>query len=342
MIAKLEPRIALPEGYRDSHVLPEYEQGAVDVLNSYHMWLNGEPTTTLELMRIDWAEEGFNRETDTVVVIAPDGRVVGYNNIYDHTSLHVRNFGWMAVDPELLDSAVADYLVEWGIERAMKNIDKAQEGTRVVLHMFTNAARGEICRLLEDHQMQMVRNFYRMVIDLDQPVPAPDLPAGIVIRPINGETDLREALRAVYDSFRDHWGFLEEPVDEFIERWERRIKTDPYYDPSLYFVAVDGEKTEGISLCYPFIEEDPEMSWVGTLGVRREWRKRGLALALLRHSFQEFQRRGKPRAGLGVDASSMTGAVRLYEKAGMRVGVKSALYEYELRPGKDLMRQTLE
>ena len=41
--------------------------------------------------------------------------------------------------------------------------------------------------------------------------------------------------------------------------------------------------------------------------------------ALLTHSFGEFQRRGKLSAELGVDAESMTGAVGLYERAGMRV-----------------------
>ena len=60
------------------------------------------------------------------------------------------------------------------------------------------------------------------------------------------------------------------------------------------------------------------MGWVGTLGVRRPWRKRGIGLALLRHSFNEFYRRGKRKVGLGVDAQNLTGALRLYESAGMQ------------------------
>ena len=48
-------------------------------------------------------------------------------------------------------------------------------------------------------------------------------------------------------------------------------------------------------------------------------RHAGLGTALLTHAFAEFQRRGRKRAGLGVDAESTTGAVRLYERAGMRV-----------------------
>jgi hypothetical protein len=46
--------------------------------------------------------------------------------------------------------------------------------------------------------------------------------------------------------------------------------------------------------------------------------------------------------GLGVDATSLTGATRLYEKAGMHVQRKSVTYEKMLRAGRDLTTQTLE
>jgi ribosomal protein S18 acetylase RimI-like enzyme len=48
---------------------------------------------------------------------------------------------------------------------------------------------------------------------------------------------------------------------------------------------------------------------------------------LLLHSFAEFRRRGLRRAGLGVDAESLTGANRLYEEAGMHVSARFDIYE---------------
>jgi mycothiol synthase len=78
------------------------------------------------------------------------------------------------------------------------------------------------------------------------------------------------------------------------------------------------------------------------LGVRRRWRKHGLGLALLRHSFGELARIGRRKAGLGVDASSLTGATRLYEKAGMRAIREIIAFEKDLRAGKDLATQTIE
>ena len=73
--------------------------------------------------------------------------------------------------------------------------------------------------------------------------------------------------------------------------------------------------------------------WVGTLGVRRPWRKRGLGLALLYRSFGELYKRGKSVIGLGVDAANPTGATRLYRKAGMRVASEYVSYEKEFRSG---------
>jgi ribosomal protein S18 acetylase RimI-like enzyme len=90
------------------------------------------------------------------------------------------------------------------------------------------------------------------------------------------------------------------------------------------------------------LAEGPEKGWVDDLGVRRAWRRRGLALALLQHSFREFYKRGTRKVGLGVDASSLTGATRLYEKAGMHVARQFNSYFKVLRDGEELMTQSLE
>jgi hypothetical protein len=44
-----------------------------------------------------------------------------------------------------------------------------------------------------------------------------------------------------------------------------------------------------------------------------------LGRALLRHTFAEFVSRGFRAVGLGVDAENATGAVQVYERAGMHV-----------------------
>ena len=56
----------------------------------------------------------------------------------------------------------------------------------------------------------------------------------------------------------------------------------------------------------------------------------------------EFYRRGQPKVGLGVDASNLTGALRVYERAGMHVARQNNIFEKELRAGVDLVTQSLK
>jgi ribosomal protein S18 acetylase RimI-like enzyme len=64
--------------------------------------------------------------------------------------------------------------------------------------------------------------------------------------------------------------------------------------------------------------------------VRKPWRGRGLALALLLEEFARFHARGCDDVYLFVDAENPTGAVRLYEKAGMKVWRRFGHYRLEL------------
>jgi GNAT superfamily N-acetyltransferase len=181
-----------------------------------------------------------------------------------------------------------------------------------------------------------------MATELDQSPPQPSFPPGITIRTMSGEEELRDLVFAVEDAFRDHWGFVEQPFEQEYERWLHFIRHEEDHDPSLWFLAVDGDEIAGASLCNPKSNLDPDMGWVSTLGVRRPWRRQGLGLALLHHSFEEFYRRGKNRVGLGVDAGSLTGATRLYERAGMSAIREFNILEKVLRPGRDISIQVVE
>jgi mycothiol synthase len=141
-------------------------------------------------------------------------------------------------------------------------------------------------------------------------------------------------------AWKDHWGYVEQPFEDNYRSWAHYWEED--FDPSLWFLAMDGDQIAGICLCRGRRGEDESLGWVGTLGVTRPYRRMGVGMALLLHAFHELKARGKSRVGLGVDASSLTGATRLYEKAGMRVAERFDLYEKELRPGVDYGTQSVD
>ena len=77
----------------------------------------------------------------------------------------------------------------------------------------------------------------------------------------------------------------------------------------------------------PELAEDPQAGYVNELGVRSDRRGQGLGLALLRQTFVEFHRRGKRRVSLHVDVDNLTGAVRLYTRAGMSPDPRLVVWE---------------
>ena len=102
-----------------------------------------------------------------------------------------------------------------------------------------------------------------------------------------------------------------------------------YFDPAGWFLAMDGDQVAGTL----FSDNIDGNGWVEIVGVRRPWRGRGLAQAMLRHAFTGLYDRGVTHIGLSVDAQSPTGAPRTYERAGMHLDQSYLLFERELRPG---------
>ena len=59
-----------------------------------------------------------------------------------------------------------------------------------------------------------------MLIEMEAPVPAPQFPEGVILRTFNPETDLESVYQADQDSFRDHFGFVDEPFEEGLKRFK--------------------------------------------------------------------------------------------------------------------------
>jgi len=165
-----------------------------------------------------------------------------------------------------------------------------------------------------------------MEILLQDAPPVPEWPEGIIVRTFVPGRDERAVFEAVEDAFRDVWNRPAGTFEQFAGLTEKEV-----FDPTLWFLAMDGGEIAGMTLGKIISGE----GWVDVVGVRRPWRKRRLGLAMLRHSFGEYHRRGVEKVGLSVDAGSVTGAPRLYGRAGMRVASEYVVYQKELRPGVD-------
>lgn len=333
----------LPKGYISRPAQEDDTEAAVEMFNADAKHLVGVEKFILNEVATEWRTPGFNQDTDSRIVISPAGQVVGYCDVWDMKP-HILIDCWGRVHPEHTNLGIGSHLLEWAQDRARQAIPKAPPEARVVVKCSTITLNQAAEGLFQDTDMQRVRYFFRMVIDLDDHPPEPKWPEGIDIRPIVVGKDEWPMIEAIDEAFRDHWGHVERPIEEEYERWMHYINNNDDFDPALYFLAWDGDQITGVLLCWPKSQDDPDMGWVDGLCVRRPWRKRGLGLALLLHSFGLFHERGKLRVGLGVDAENITGALRLYEKAGMQSDPNRTYvaYEKELRPGIDLRTKQVD
>jgi len=290
----------------------------------------------------EWRTPSFDLDRDTCVAVDSSGRPAGYAEVWDLDPPHVRIWAWGCVDPAQRGRGIGSALVAWQEERCHMAIEKAPADARVSIRQTVSTRDASGLELFASSGYATIRRYYQMKIELDGSSPAPAWPAGVTVRTFDVDRDLVPTVEAIRSAFRDHWGYVDSPLETDIAHWRHIIAEEKSFDADLWFLAAAGDDIVGVSLCSALEPEDPELGYVNTLGVVRPWRRRGIALALLHHSFRELGRRGKRRVALGVDGSSLTGAVRVYERSGMHVDRERVLFEKELRAGRDLTTQSLE
>ncbi|HKY83708.1 MAG TPA: GNAT family N-acetyltransferase [Anaerolineales bacterium] len=159
-----------------------------------------------------------------------------------------------------------------------------------------------------------VRYAFRMRRDLASPIPDLPIPAGLEIRPAHPE-HYRTIWEAEREAFQDHWGYSPWPEEAY-----HRFLEFPHYDPRLWQVAWEGDQVAGLVLNYINVEENEwfgrQRGYTEDIAVRRPWRRRGVASALIARSLAALKDRGMTEAVLGVDAENRTGALRVYERLG--------------------------
>lgn len=267
----------------------------------------GEPELSEEEVR-SW----FGQKNLEFRVAERNEELVGYLDI------QLQESGRFPADVRTLDAEAAALLLaeaeQIGRERGANVVRSFVQGDDPVLRP-----------VLEDAGWQPIRYSFQMQTDLDGELPAPEWPDGLSPRNLRPGEEER-VYEAHMDAFADHW----EHHRYTFEDWRDFNVGRHSFDPSLWWLVEEGDELAAISLNAWHFSGDPQFGWVHVLGVRPQWRKRGVATALLHHSFRDFRERGATRVGLGVDGENTTGAVRLYERVGMHVVRRNDTYERKL------------
>jgi mycothiol synthase len=232
-------------------------------------------------------------------------------------TLNERNDGILDLDayvrPAYQGKGLGSAFLEW------LEVETSSRG-RTFARTSALAADAAAVALITGRGFEPIRHFYRMVIDLDGPPPAPVWPEGFTVS--TAQTGEERIVHAVtQEAFADHWGHVYREFDE----WQEHRRH--YWDPSLVYLVRD-DADEVVAAEVNAVRFGA--GWVDTIGTLKPWRGKGLGRALLLQAFGDLYRRGEHRIALAVDAGNETGATHLYESVGMRIVWQADVYEKRL------------
>jgi mycothiol synthase len=304
----------------------------VKVLNVVDPYDGSDRVSTVEALWRNYSNLRNSDAANDLVMVEVDGELIGYKRvtwwqeldgtrIYQHFGFLLPAWRGQGIGRTLIRHSEARlreiaaghpdtgprWLDSWGLEK--------QEGLR---------------KLLESEGYEAIRYSYEMLRPDLENIPDVPMPEGLEVRPVKTE-DLHTIWEAEVEAFRDHWG-ADEPQEGDFERW----KNDVPFQPEYWMVAWDTATNEVAGMVRTFIDEDSnrmhgrKRGWTENISVRRPWRKRGLARALMARSMQLQKELGMTDTALGVDAQNPSGALNLYKSMGFQITKTEASYRKPL------------
>ncbi|MBL0888566.1 GNAT family N-acetyltransferase [Myceligenerans indicum] len=262
------------------------------------------------------------------------------------------------VHPDRRGEGIGRELLAWQIARGRQKLAESALAARhvpawLVVHMEDDAPE-RLGRTYERAGFAARRYYSFLRRDLSAPIASADVPdSDTGLRLTVWAPELDEALRlARNDAFRDHWGSQprtretwSEYRTAFMPSWTSLIVDDaPDTDALLASPDTDAETAAALRAGEPLVvayqiaskyEDDFAVrgytfGYSDNVGVRRAYRGRGLAPAVMAAGMRLMADDGMRYAALDVDTANPTGAVGLYAALGYEKQDGSRMLTIEL------------
>ena len=323
-------------------------QSVVEMINADSLKTLGYPRAVIDGVGDLRMVRYVPSSSEKVVAVNTQGEIVGYAYVADKENGIVTELGG-AVHPQHWRKGIGKLLLEWAEERAYNLSNRAPGGVRTLLQANLFETEIEAIKLFSNSGYVKVREWVHMVLEMDEPPAVPALAPDMTLREMDLDNDWDIVGPAMDDVFQDHWGAIlqsmlpEEPNEESgTEEPEEDNDTpgdDSYSNaPGYCFIVLDGVKVAGGILCNAKLVERADTGRVGSVFVRREYRRRGIGQTLMKTAFNTFWQRGVKRIILDTDSASFSKSVSFYAGLGMKPYRREVLYEKEIRAGKEIRR----
>jgi ribosomal protein S18 acetylase RimI-like enzyme len=281
---------------------------------------NCDPSTDMIFAQVD---HGDGREPETISYSRGTWR--------EEASGERRYMFFGRIIPAWRRKGIGRAMLSW-MEKRLREI-AAGHPAEVKKYILCVAEQGEagFAAMVEKAGYEPARYGFHMVRPDLENIPDFSLPEGLEVRPV-----LPEHYRAIWEAdnegFRDHWGFVEGDEEDY-QAWLTDTIT---FQPELWQVAWDSATDQVAGQVRTYINHDQnklynrKRGYTEFISVRRAWRRRGLARALIARSLRAQKKAGMSESALQVDSENLSGAVRIYEDCGFRVVKRETIYRKPL------------
>lgn len=165
---------------------------------------------------------------------------------------------------------------------------------------------------LRAHGFELLRTYWglRGPINSQQ---YPHLENHLEMRVVKNEEDMKMWWQVHQDSFSNHFGFTPRAFEE----WKSMMDKAVGIDLNARWILMDHDEPVGFIECTD-IKKDLNSGFIDGIGVIHRAQGRGYGELMLRWAFAYYAALGRQFVELNADAGNESGALRLYEKVGMK------------------------
>ncbi len=268
-----------------------------------------------------------------MIVAEINGVIIGYSRGWwfaEEAGPHLYAFVGFLV-PAWRRQGIGTVMLRW-MEKRLRLIAYGHPAAQAkFFQAFSTQSEIGLAAMLQREGYHPVRYNWQMVRPTLEQLPDFPLPAGLEVRAV-----LPEHYRAIWDAaneaFRDHWGFAQ-PSETDYQDW---LTDKTIFQPHLWQVAWDLASNQIAGQVRPFIDHAQnekygrKRGYTEEISVRRPWRRRGLARALIARSLAVQKAQGMNASTLSVDSENLSGATRIYEECGFQVAKQNTIYRKPL------------
>jgi mycothiol synthase len=271
---------------------------------------------------------GLDLSRDAIAAALPDGELVSFGAVRAPRAAAAedRIFLHGTVHPAHRRQGLGSRLLDWLEQRAAQSHQERFPQLPGEYEVETYEQISGRVALYERAGYRPVRWWNVMRRDVaSSPTPPNPVPDGLRLIAFDPAYD--DAVRRAHnEAFSSHWGSSERDPAE----WAKWFTGQRSFDPTSSFLILDGEEIAAYLLAYFWAAEAAATGvregFIGQLGTRPAWRRRGFASVLLDHALVAFHAAGYQRAALDVDTENASGALGLYVRHGYGVAERQISY----------------